>query len=78
MHGVDCADTGRGRSTWQVYLQFIQDNQPKIGVYLQRTHAGLDARPATMTWFQMYCFTHKSCYMLSSRPDTFQVMQSWG
>ncbi|KAI9100597.1 hypothetical protein DFS34DRAFT_578633, partial [Phlyctochytrium arcticum] len=38
----------------------------------------IDPRKTTVTWFQLYCYFGSSCYVLESKPDKFQLTQSWG
>ncbi|KAJ1569892.1 hypothetical protein HK096_010895 [Nowakowskiella sp. JEL0078] len=85
-------------SHWVIYLQKINVEQPKLGVYLQRwlpedtngdTVVGadgtnvpnvqyIDKRLETKTWFKLYCFFSRKCYVLESKPDVFKSTQSWG
>ncbi|KAJ3167730.1 hypothetical protein HDU88_002177 [Geranomyces variabilis] len=38
----------------------------------------VDPRETTVTWFQLYCFFGDDCVLLESKPDVFQMEQSWG
>ncbi|KAJ3158490.1 hypothetical protein HDU86_002715 [Geranomyces michiganensis] len=38
----------------------------------------VDPRDTAVTWFQLYCFFGDDCVLLESKPDVFQIEQSWG
>lgn len=73
-------------SDWVVYVQQIttEDGEVKLGCYLQRnqgTNEFVDTRAIVRAWFKIFVFVSGgsgSCYVLESRPDSFNLLQSWG
>ncbi|KAI8907774.1 hypothetical protein DFJ77DRAFT_475265 [Powellomyces hirtus] len=75
-------------SMWQVYLQNLpRQNPPILGVYLRRVAVPslpssstpyADPRQTTVTWFQLFCYFGDNCFFLESKPDNFELEQSWG
>ncbi|TPX67102.1 hypothetical protein SpCBS45565_g04015 [Spizellomyces sp. 'palustris'] len=66
-----------------IYLQRMPVPIPKFSTYptyaqLPATTPYIDPRKTTLTWFQLYCFFGDKCYVLESKPDKFQLTQSWG
>lgn len=73
---------------------FGENEEPKLGCYLQRnagTGSWVDKRSLVRAWFKIYVFIRfvlafflncysgtSSCYVLESKPDAFNLLQSWG
>ncbi|KAJ3022488.1 hypothetical protein HKX48_006030 [Thoreauomyces humboldtii] len=81
-------------SMWQVYLQNVAKEKllgvylRRVAVPTIRSgdHTRLapenpyvDPRKTTTTWFRIFCFFGEGeCTLLESRPDKFEIEQSWG
>ncbi|KAJ3271260.1 hypothetical protein HDV01_006932 [Terramyces sp. JEL0728] len=72
-------------SSWQ---NTVQLKNSKLCIYLQRVASSpwsgdddsalIDCRKSIRAWFQLFCFVGTKCFQLESKPDEFQVNQSWG
>ncbi|KAJ3323826.1 hypothetical protein HDV06_001196 [Boothiomyces sp. JEL0866] len=72
-------------SSWQ---NTVQLKNSKLCIYLQRVASSpwcgdddsalIDCRKSIRAWFQLFCFVGTKCFQLESKPDEFQINQSWG